>query len=179
MAASVLFGPQSLCCTDLWQLGNNNKIFWSAVIKHNQLNLSSTWRMLFRNKPVCPLLSCVTRKRPSGRGLWTRTTSPWTRVSSESVCARWVLVTLCLRTKKKQQCTIKWLPNNFISFFTCWIPDVQMWRVNFLFIFWVAFYCYFYIWMLTEKTRYTTNRKVNQNKIVLHLKWYNLDRLHD
>lgn len=69
----------------------------------SQLSLSRAWRTLLWNKPVCPLLSCVTRTRPSGRGLWTKTSSPWSRLSSESVCAKWVVATLCLWNKKEDR----------------------------------------------------------------------------
>lgn len=80
----------------------NIVIYTTTVVLHSQLSLSRAWRTMLWNKPVCPLLSWVIRTRPSGRGLWTRTNSPWSRLSSESVWAKCVVVTLCLENKNKR-----------------------------------------------------------------------------
>ena len=80
---------------NIWSI----EIFTTAVVLHSQLSLSKAWRTLLWNSPVCPLLSWVTRIRPSGRGLWKRTSSPWSRLNSDSVWAKCVVVTLCLKKK--------------------------------------------------------------------------------
>lgn len=72
------------------------EIYITTEGMHGQLRRSRDWRILLWKNPVCPLLSWVTRTRPSGRGLWTRTSSPWSRLSSESVWAKCVAATLCL-----------------------------------------------------------------------------------
>ena len=66
-----------------------------------QLSFSRISNRALWNKPVFPLFSCVSRTRPSCRGLCTRTSSPSRKCSSESVCAAYAAITLYLKTYRQ------------------------------------------------------------------------------